>query len=199
MAVTIAVLGLTASASAEPSLVAHAPTSWSDETGTIGIMTDVGVPDGGTASLVVRPIRALRVETGVAHNVVGPGVRGSVTWIPLGTWATPVLSVGYGRFFERDANAIAQTVSGDPTLSSPLLEKVGYDFANARVGLELGKRYFTFFIHAGVSRLTATVHNIDRVAADQTSANSMVSVTTTDPKLTVVGVSANLGFIFYVH
>jgi len=199
MVVAIAVLGLTASASAEPSLVAHAPASWSDETGTIGIMTDVGLPDGGTASLVVRPIRALRLEAGVAHNVVSPGVRGSLTWIPLGTWATPVLSVGYGRFFERDANAIVQTVSGDPTLSSPLLEQVGYDFANARVGLELGKKYFTFFIHAGVSRVTATVHNIDRVAADQTAANSMVSVTTTDPKLTVVGVSANLGFIFYVH
>jgi hypothetical protein len=199
MEVAIAVVGMAATASAGPSLVAHAPASWSDNTGTIGIMTDVGVPDGGTASLVVRPLRALRVEAGVAHDVVGPGVRGSLTWIPLGTWATPVLSVGYGRFFERDANAIVQQVAGDPTLSSPLLEKVGYDFANARVGLELGKKYFTFFIHAGVSRVTATVHNIDRVAADQTSANSMVSVTTTDPKLTLVGVSANLGFIFYVH
>ncbi|MEO8548856.1 MAG: hypothetical protein ABI678_02745 [Kofleriaceae bacterium] len=199
MAVAIVVMGMAATASAESSLVAHAPASWSDNTGTVGIMTDVGVPDGGTASLVVRPIRALRVEAGVAHNVVSPGVRGSVTWIPLASWATPVLSVGYGRFFERDANPIIQQLAGDPTLSSPLLEQVGYDFANARVGLELGKKYFTFFIHAGVSRVTATVHNVDRVAADQTSADSMISVTTTDPRLTVVGVSANVGFIFYVH
>jgi hypothetical protein len=198
MAVAMMVMGMAATAAAEPSLVAHAA-SWSDNTGTIGVMTDVGVPDGGTASLVIRPIRALRVEAGVAHNVVSPGVRGNLTWIPLSSWATPVLSVGYGRFFERDANPVLQQLAGDPSLSSPLLEQVGYDFANARVGLELGKKYFTFFIHAGVSRVTATVHNVDRVAADQTSSDSMVSVTTTDPKLTVVGVSANLGFIFYVH
>src|SRR3954465_15242351 len=104
-AVAMMVMGMAATASAEPSLVAHAP-SWSDNTGTVGLMTDVGLPDGGTASLVVRPIRALRVEAGVAHDVVGPGVRGGVTWIPLSSWATPVLSVGYGRFFERDANPI---------------------------------------------------------------------------------------------
>jgi hypothetical protein len=191
-------MGMAAAASAQPSLVAHAPASWTAETGTIGVMTDVGVPDGGTASLVVRPVRALRLEGGVAHDVVGPGVRGSVTWIPFGTWATPVVSVGYGRFFERDANGLVQKISGDPTLSSPLLDKVGYDFANARIGIELGKKYFTFFLHAGVSRVTGTVHNLDQVAATET-ANSMVSVTTTDPKLTLWGVSANLGFIFYVH
>lgn len=198
MVVALAMLGMAATASAAPSLVGHA-SSWTDDTGTVGIMTDVGVPDGGTASLVVRPLRAIRLEGGVAHNVVSPGVRGSVSWLPLAGWFTPVLSVGYGRFFERDANPVVQQLSGDPTISSPLLEQVGYDFANARVGLELGKKYFTFFIHAGVSRVTATVHNVDRVAADQTSSDSMVSVTTTDPKLTVVGVSANLGFIFYVH
>ncbi|MEP6862431.1 MAG: hypothetical protein ABJE66_17535 [Deltaproteobacteria bacterium] len=197
-AIAMLVLGMAATASAQPSLVAHAPESWTAETGTIGVMTDVGVPDGGTASLVVRPLRALRLEGGMAHNVVSPGVRGSVTWIPFGTWATPILSVGYGRFFERDANGIVQKISGDSTLSSPLLDKVGYDFANARIGIELGKKYFTFFLHAGVSRVTGTVHNLDQVAATET-ANSMVSVTTTDPEITLWGVSANLGFIFYVH
>lgn len=197
-AFAIVLVGLTATAYAQPGVVAHAPVSWTAETGTVGIMTDVGVPDGGTASLVVRPMRALRLEGGVAHNVVSPGVRASVTWIPFGTWATPVLSVGYGRFFERDANGIVQQLSGDPTLSSPLLDKVGYDFANARVGLELGKKYFTFFLHAGVSRVTGTVHNLNQVTATET-ANSMVSVTSTDPKITLWGVSANLGFIFYVH
>jgi len=197
-AIAIVVMGMTATASAQPALVAHAPASWTAETGTIGIMTDVGVPDGGTASLVYRPLRAIRLEGGVAHNVVSPGVRASVTWVPFGTWATPVLSVGYGRFFERDANGIVQKIAGDPTLSSPLLDKVGYDFANARVGLEFGKKYFTFFLHAGVSRVTGSVHNVNQVTASETN-GSMVSVTTTDPKITLIGVSANLGFIFYVH
>jgi hypothetical protein len=196
----IALVGGAATASAQPALVAHAPAaSASRDHGSIGLMTDVGVPDGGTASLVVRPVRALRLEAGVAHNVVSPGVRGSITWIPFGTWCTPIVSAGYGRFFERDANPIIQKLSGDSTLSSPVLDQVGYDFANARVGLEFGKKYFTFFVHAGVSRVTGSVHNLNQVAADQTSSNSMVTVTTTDPRITMWGVSANLGFILYVH
>jgi hypothetical protein len=197
-AIAIAITGWAATASAQSSLVAHAPAK-SDDSGTIGVMADVGVPDGAVASLVVRPIRALRVEAGIADNVVSPGVRGTVTWIPFATWATPVLSLGYGRYFERDANGIVQQVAGDNSFTSPLLDKVGYDFANARVGIELGRKYFTFFIHAGVSRVTGQIHNLDQVASSQTASDSMVSITATDPKITLWGVSANLGFIVYVH
>lgn len=196
-AIAIAITGWAATTSAQPSLVAHAPST--DHSGTFGVMADVGVPDGAVASLVVRPIRALRVEAGIADNIVSPGVRGAVTWIPFATWATPILSLGYGRYFERDANGIAQQLAGDNSFTSPLLEKVGYDFANARVGIELGRKYFTFFIHAGVSRVTGQIHHFDQVASSQTASDSMVSITATDPKITLWGVSANLGFIVYVH
>jgi len=188
--------GVAATASAQPSLIARGERS-ADESGTVGVMTDVGVPDGATASLVLRTTRALRFEAGVAHNYISPGYRASITYIPFASWATPILSVAYGQFFERDANSVAKQF--DPTFSSPVLEKVGYNFANARVGLELGKQYFTFFIHAGVSRVTGTVHNLDQVVAAQTASDSMITVTSTDPKVTLWGVSANLGFIFYVH
>ncbi len=195
--IAIAVMsGVAATASAQPSLTALGEQS-ADESGTVGVMTDVGVPDGATASLVVRPTRALRFEAGLAHNYISPGYRASVTYIPFASWATPVLSIGYGTFLERDANSVAKQI--DPTFTSPVLEKVGYDFANARVGLELGKKYFTFFIHAGVSRVTGTVHNLDQVVAAQTASDSTITVTSTDPKVTLWGASANLGFIFYVH
>ncbi len=183
-------------ASAQPSLIARGEQP-SDDSGSFGIMTDVGVPDGATASLVVRPTRALRFEAGIAHNYISPGYRAGITWIPFASWATPVVSLAYGQFFERDANSAAKQI--DPSYTSPVLEKVGYDYANARVGLELGKKYVTFFIHAGVSRVTGTVHNLDQVVAEQTAAESMITVTSTDPKVTLYGVSANLGFIFYVH
>ena len=196
-AIAIAMMGWAATASAQSSLVAHVASS--DDSGTVGVMADVGVPDGAVASLVVRPIRALRLEAGIADNIVSPGVRGTVTWIPFASWATPILGVGYGRYFERDANGVAQQLAGDTSFTSPLLDKVGYDFANARVGIELGKKYVTFFVHAGVSRVTAQVHNLDQAAASQSAANSMVSITSTDPKVTLWGVSANLGFIVYVH
>ncbi|MFT3698972.1 MAG: hypothetical protein QM831_37850 [Kofleriaceae bacterium] len=198
----IAALGLMSGiASAQPLGVADRLPSqddWKLETGTVGVMTDLGVPDGASASLVMRPIRAIRLEAGVASNLVSPGVRGGFSYLPLHGWFTPSLSLAYGHFFERDANGVAQTISGDHGFTSPMLEKVGYDFANARVGLEFGKKYFTFFLHAGVSRVTGDVHNLNQVADGQTM-DSNVSITSTDPKVTIWSVSANLGFIFYVH
>jgi hypothetical protein len=178
-----AVVATTSTAHADP----HSPY--------IGVMTDVGVPDGANASLAIRPVRPLRVEIGAAHNAIGPGVRAGATWIPLSSWATPVIGVGYGRFFDRDANPIARTVSGDPTFSSPLLDRVGYDFATARAGVELGRKHVTFFIHAGLTRVTTDVHGIDQVS----SGDSMVTVSTTDPHVTLWTVSADLGFVVYLY
>ena len=192
-AIVVMMMGMTASAAADSSVTAMAPAR--DGGPTLGVMTDIGIPDGATASLAARPIRALRVELGVAEDGVGPGVRGGVTWIPLSSWATPTLGVSYGRFFERDANPLARTISGDSTFSSPLLDRVGYDFASARAGIELGRRHVTFFIHAGVSAVTAQLHNLDMVANNP---GSMVTVSTTDPHIRLVSVSANLGFVVYL-
>jgi hypothetical protein len=166
----------------------------------IGLMTDVGVPDGATASIVIRPVRALRVELGVGHDGVGPGVRGGLTWIPLRSWATPVLGVGYGRFFERDANPIYRLVTGDAMFSSPLLDRVGYDFATARAGIELGREHVTFFVHAGITRVTAALHDVALASnAAAAQGGSMVTVSSTDPSVQLWTVSANVGLVFYLH
>jgi hypothetical protein len=165
----------------------------------LGVMADVGLPDAGTVSAVVRPIRALRLELGVAHDYIGPGVRGGVTWIPLKSWATPTLGVAYGHFFDRDANSAAREISGDPTISSPLLQRVGYDFAVARAGIELGRQRFTFFLHAGITRVTAQVHNVAEASNQAAqSSGSMVTVTSTDPNITVWTASVDLGFVVYL-
>lgn len=162
----------------------------------IGVMADVGVPDGGTASLVYRPIAPVRLSAGVSHNLVGPGVRGGITLIPLSSWITPTLSASYGRFVERDANPTARRVSGDPMLSSPALERVGYDYADAHLGLELGRQRVTFFLHAGVTRISGQVRNLGQLGGDEPSD---VTVTfTQDPAVTVTTVSARLGLILYL-
>ena len=196
----VALLALAGTAAAAPAVTAVSPLAHTSESPMLGVMADVGLPDGATASVVVRPLRPLRLELGAAHDGVGPGVRAGVTWIPLRSWITPTLGVSVGRFFERDANKLARTLSGDATFSSPLLDKVGYDFASARVGLELGRRHVTFFIHAGVSLVTGTVHNVDMAAQGDMSsgATSTVTVSTTDPHVRLLSVSANLGFIVYL-
>lgn len=164
----------------------------------VGVMTALGVPDAATAAVVARS-RSLRAELGMAHDVVGPGVRGGLTWTPLRGWAAPVLGVGYGHFFARDANPLVRTVTGDATLSSPLLDRVGYDFAYARTGLELGREHVTFFLHAGVSRVTGEIRGVAQ-ATNATAADrgSMVTVSSTNPEVRIWSVSAELGFIVYV-
>src|SRR5262245_49154807 len=101
-----------------------------------GMMTDVGVPDGATASIVVRPIRALRMNVGVGHNLVSRSIRGGVTYIPFGTWIAPTLAVDYGHFPEGNANPAIQRITGDPMFDDKQLERVGYDYLDAHAGVE---------------------------------------------------------------
>ena len=123
----------------------------------VGVMADVGLPDGAMASLVYRPISALRVHAGIGHNYVSKGVRGGLTFVPFRTWLTPTLSVDYGRYFEGDANPLARMLSGDASYSSPYLEHVGYDYANGHIGIQFGRERATFYIAGGVTRVTSDV------------------------------------------
>jgi len=162
----------------------------------IGASADVGVPDGATMSVVYRPIRALRVHAGLSHNLISLGQQVGVTLVPLSWWASPTLSLEYGHFAEGNANAAVRRFSGGDS-SSPALDRVGYDYASARAGLELGRKWFTFYLHAGVSRITGTVHNLDAATMSPSSGTTSVSFTT-DPTVRVWTASASLGFIVYL-
>lgn len=175
----VVVLALAASAHAGPRL---------------GVMADVGAPDGANLSLVVHPVRPLRLEAGGGHNAVSPCVRGGAALVPFARGVTPTLSVDVGRCFEGDANPLARMVMGDPAYSSRALERVGYDYAAARVGLELGGARVRFFLDAGVTRVRGDVHG-----ASTTDEMSGATVTfTSDPTVTLTTVSARLGLIVYV-
>jgi hypothetical protein len=163
----------------------------------IGAMADVGLPDGATVSIVYRPIRAIRAHAGISHNLISLGERVGVTLVPLSWWASPTLSLEYGHYADGNANPLARVATGDATLSSGVLDRVGYDYANAHLGLELGRRWFTFYLHAGVSRITGTVHNIG--AATMSASAGTTSITfSKDPTVQLVTVSACVGFVVYL-
>jgi hypothetical protein len=162
----------------------------------VGLMTDVGVPDGATLSLVYRPVSPVRVSLGASHNLVGPGVRAGVTFVPVAAWISPTLSLSAGHFAERDANAVARMVTGDDTYSSPALERFGYDYADAHVGLAFGRRHATFYIDGGVSRVVGNVRNL---AAITEPTDDMASVSyTQDPAVTINTLSARVGLVIYI-
>ncbi len=154
-----------------------------------GVMTDVGVPDGANASLVVRPIRMLQLHGGVGSNGVTTGMRAGVTVVPLSWWCSPSVSLDVGRYPEGDANWIVRKVMSDPTFMSPTLERVGYDYLDAHVGLELGSKRVTFYIHAGASRIVGNLRNLSDPAKGVTFSD--------DPKVTLWSPSVRIGLIVY--
>jgi hypothetical protein len=186
-----------AAAGSEAMLTARAVPAGSSASRRFGAMADVGLPDGATVSIVYRPIRAIRLHGGLSHNMISLGQRAGVTWVPLSWWASPTLSVEYGHYADGNANPLVRMVSGDTAFSSAVLDRVGYDYANAHVGLELGRKWFTFYVHAGVSRVTGTVHNLSAATMSESAGTTSISFTK-DPSIQLVSVSARLGFIVYL-
>lgn len=166
----------------------------------LGVSADVGVPDGGTASVSVAPLSMVRLHAGISHNLVSPGMRFGATLVPLSTWITPTLSLDWGRYQEGDANPMVRRFSGDDSFESKALERFGYDYANAHLGLELGRSWGTFFLHAGLSRITAVAHELDSELQDMDDGGSSDTTVTfaQDPTVTAWTPSARLGFIVYL-
>ncbi len=159
-----------------------------------GMMFDVGVPDGATLAVVMRPVRAIRIDAGISYNGVSHGVRGGITLVPFATWFTPTVSLDAGHYAEGDANPLARLVTGDPMYSSAALSRVGYDYADAQLGLELGRKRFTFYLRAGATRVTGSLHDLGAVVGDMPKSPVTFG---SDPALTVTALSARLGFVLY--
>ena len=165
----------------------------------VGVMADVGLPDGAGASLVVRPARWLRLTGGGTYNMISSGLRAGASLLPFG-WG-PSLSVEGGHYFDGDANGVMRRFAGASYQSNAVLERVGYDYANAHLGLDLGLRRVTFFIHAGFSYIRAEVHNVDSAIQSGMSSDSSSSTTLTvnkDPIIRAITPSAKLGLIVYL-
>jgi hypothetical protein len=162
-------------------------------------MADVGLPDGAGASLVVRPAKWLRLTGGGTYNMISSGLRAGASLLPFG-WG-PSLSVEGGHYFDGDANGLMRRFAGASYESNAVLERVGYDYANAHLGLDLGLRRVTFFIHAGFSYIRAEVHNVDSAIQSGMSSDSSSSTTLTvnkDPIIRAITPSAKLGLIVYL-
>jgi hypothetical protein len=161
-------------------------------------MVDVGVPDGLIGSLTIRPRKWVRVSGGGGSNGISSGWRAGITFLPFG--AGPSASLEYGQYQDGDANAMAKTFG---FASSPVLQRVGYQYMNAHLGLDFGTRRFVFFIHGGVTMLRGQIHNLDALmpappAGDGSATGTTEVVVRRDPNAKAVGPSVKLGLIVYV-
>jgi len=162
----------------------------------LGLMLGAGVPDGATASAVVRPLSWVRAEGGLSYNMISKGVRAGVSLLPFGSGPSATLEAGH--YFNGNANGIARSIAGAGFHDSAILQQVGYDYVNAHLGLDFGTRRVVFFLHGGMSYIRATVHNVNEQLASSTGSSSTTVSFNQDPMVRVVTPSAKLGFIFYI-
>jgi hypothetical protein len=170
-----------------------------DKLPAVGVMADVGLPDGAGASLVYRPAKWLRVTGGGTYNMISSGLRAGASLLPFG-WG-PSLTLEGGHYFDGDANGLVRKFAGSSYSSNAVLERVGYDYANAHLGLDIGYRRVTFFIHGGMSFIRASVHNVDQAIQNDSGSSSSSSTTVSvkqDPIIRAFTPSAKLGLIVYL-
>jgi hypothetical protein len=166
----------------------------------LGLMVDAGVPDGANGALVLRPAPWLRLHAGGGTNTVSAGYRGGLTLL-LPSGAGPSLNVEVGHYRDGQATGLVRTFVGGQGDLEPLFARLGYTYVNAQLGLELGHGPVQFFIHAGLSRITATLHNATAALAKARgdSDPSTTVVVREDPVLRVWGPSVKLGLVVYLE
>jgi hypothetical protein len=82
----------------------------------------------------------------------------------------------------------------------PLLERVGYTFVNAQVGIELGHpNWFVFFVRAGISRVWLSVNNAQKVATSSASSGDVTVKSVDDPRIRLGIPNAKVGIMFYFY
>jgi hypothetical protein len=170
----------------------------------LGIMADAGIPDGMQGSIVLRPVKALRASVGGGYNMVSKGVRVGLTLLPFGRG--PSAAIEAGRFFEGNANTAAAKVFGPGVATSafgPSLERIGYDFVNAHLGLDFGWKRVTFYIHGGMSYVKGHVYKLDQVinssmpSINGQDANGLQISVPQGATVKYLGPSGKIGLIVY--
>ncbi|HEY0706626.1 MAG TPA: hypothetical protein VGG33_07510 [Polyangia bacterium] len=165
----------------------------------VGVGADVGLPDGAMASLVLRPLTPLRLSLGVGSNSAAPGFRAGVSLLPFG--AGPSITVEGGHYLSGRPDGPLKTVFGGVGRFASYVGKVNYTFANAHAGIDVGRKDFTIFAHAGVSYIRATLRDV--VVPMEGNTRSEGSVTTLtfreDPVLRMFTPSVKLGLVFYLQ
>jgi hypothetical protein len=158
----------------------------------LGVMADVGVPDGLIVSVVYRPWDWMRLSAGGGSNSISAGWRAGITLLPLG--AGPSASLEYGRYLDGNANALAKRFMGSDFAGSSGLDRIGYEYLNANLGLDFGFRDLVFFLHGGVTMIRGQLHNL---GSGNSTSNTEIIVPH-DPNFKASGPSAQLGLIVYL-
>lgn len=160
----------------------------------LGLRLGVGVPDGATANVVLRPLPFLRVQAGPSWNYLGFGLQGGVAVTPFRWAVSPVLELTYGHFFGTDLNRVLTNI---PAELQAMASHVGYDYFNGQVGIEFGSpRGYTFSIGLGLSYLWSNLSG-SATTVQNPGTPDEVTVTVLNPSIRAVTPSLRFGMLYY--
>lgn len=163
-----------------------------------GLSVAAGIPDGAVVSGLFRPLDFLRLSAGASWNYYGYGVQGGVGVAPFHWPIDPTLNLEVGHYFGSDLTWLADQGAGVPTELRPLLEDVGYSYANAQVGVEVGSsRRFVIFVRAGISYFWTTARGTTTTTSTDGTGQT-VTVRISDPEFRATLPSAKVGILFYL-
>jgi hypothetical protein len=117
-----------------------------------------------------------------------------VTAVATRSVVAPLVSAEAGRYFGSDVSFLARNSEGVPEELKPLLEDMGYWYAAAHVGIEVGSpRGLALSLRAGLSYMSLSAHGTVTVTDEATG----TVVTLTDPRVRGTMPSVKLGIQFW--
>jgi hypothetical protein len=163
----------------------------------LGLVVDVGAPDGLGAAVLMRPLRWLRLHAGATTNSLGHGVRGGVSLIPFELFVSPSLNVDVGHSFNASSAQVLARLRGQPAPTGPLVRDVGYDYASASFGLELSPwRYVTFLGQVGLGYWSFQLKDVEGFIRD---AAGDPDITARPLSVRITSPAVKLGLIVYFN
>jgi hypothetical protein len=162
----------------------------------LGIVLDVGAPDGVMAGVAARPCPWFRGDISAGSNGIGLGVRAGLA-LRLPSVITPALIAEVGRHFEGNAKALAARFGADA--NAEWASAIGYNFVNLHTGVEFGSERSVFFLHGGFSYVTTELHHANDLLRNSATLPSNTHVRIDDDiKASLWVPSIKLGFLMYL-
>ncbi|RKH31957.1 hypothetical protein [Corallococcus sicarius] len=161
-----------------------------------GLMLDAGMPEGAGLSGVFRPSPHLRLHIGGAHNGLRGAARAGLTLLPLSGKFSPSLSLELGHAQAASTKTLNRRLADRTLLPASSMERVGYSYASAHLGLEFNAtRRLSFFVRGGMSLMEMAVPSLQNL--DEPFRDSLSPVETRSWMMRTLQPSAKLGFALF--
>jgi hypothetical protein len=158
----------------------------------LGVLSDVGMPDGLNLGLVLAPADWMRFVAAIGSNSASLDYRGGLSLVPMG-WG-PSFTVEVGHCNTAPTTSLIRTFFTVPSWMQQYVQQLGYTYVNAHVGFDYRLGGFTLFVHGGVAYLSGTLRSPASVVVDSKTNTSIVIAQ--DGSVTAYTLSGKVGLLY---